>query len=299
MQRFDLTTPGGVPHLRLDVPGPARAGLVVRTGTADETLATSGTTHLAEHLLLEHFSFGDDVGATTSWLSVEVTAEGEPDDVVGALRAVVAAAVDPPLHRVDDERRVLLTEEAGRGTPSDTPLVLARFGARTYGLTCFSDPGLAGADAESVARLLRTRVTRGTVGVWSTVPLPGDLLDPLPHGAPSPPPEPVMLPDLPGRVESDALLAFDTLVPRSAATAAALRLLREEVLEDLRRRHGLVYDVDLQRQRVGRDLRRWTLECDPLPEHHLRAAALLTQTVERLRRDGVDPDGSPASGARA
>ena len=47
-----LTEVDGVRTIWAEVPGPLRAGLVLRMGAADETLARRGAGHLLEHLAL-------------------------------------------------------------------------------------------------------------------------------------------------------------------------------------------------------------------------------------------------------
>ncbi len=54
-----------------DAPGPLRAGLLFRTGRADETLATAGQTHLIEHMALS--TLGDTEQRHNGFVSGVVT----------------------------------------------------------------------------------------------------------------------------------------------------------------------------------------------------------------------------------
>ena len=52
-ETFARTTVGTVPLFYGTSTAPFLCGLVVRVGRVDETLVTSGTTHLVEHLALK------------------------------------------------------------------------------------------------------------------------------------------------------------------------------------------------------------------------------------------------------
>ncbi len=71
------------------------------------------------------------------------------------------------------------------------------------------------------------------------------------------------------------------------ALSTAWRVLQNRVHDALRREHGVVYDVAVDSERVGRDSRRLVLLTDPLPELRYRAGRLLTGTLEQLAQEGV------------
>ena len=98
-----------------DTPGPLKAGLLFRTGRADETLATAGMTHLIEHLCFSaandpspnHNGFVD--GVTTGFFTM-----GQPKDVSGFLAKICAGLNSLPGDRLAGEKQVLAAENASR-----------------------------------------------------------------------------------------------------------------------------------------------------------------------------------------
>ncbi|MBT2467655.1 hypothetical protein J7E97_07175 [Streptomyces sp. ISL-66] len=93
-------------------PGPVTAGLLFRVGRADETLATSGITHLVEHLALHrHVPPGDphhDGATAPAHTGFQVT--GTPAEVVAYLNGVCASLRDLPVERLETEKEILRTE---------------------------------------------------------------------------------------------------------------------------------------------------------------------------------------------
>ncbi|MGW0884991.1 hypothetical protein [Streptomyces sp. NPDC002671] len=90
----------GIPTLYSPRQGQITAGLFFRVGRADETLATSGLTHLVEHLALHRLGLSDlhYNGATANTYTLfHVT--GDEDEVVAYLNGVCAALRDLPLDR--------------------------------------------------------------------------------------------------------------------------------------------------------------------------------------------------------
>jgi hypothetical protein len=70
------------------VPGPLRAGLLVRMGSADESLPISGIGHLLEHLALFDVGRpGDHSNGYVDQTLTHVHTSGDPDEVVAFLRA--------------------------------------------------------------------------------------------------------------------------------------------------------------------------------------------------------------------
>ena len=92
----------GIPVLWAEAPAPFIGALMFRVGRADETLRTSGLTHLVEHLALSKFERGPyeyngrvEVALTAFWAS------GEPDEVLRYLTEVAHELSDLPLERLD------------------------------------------------------------------------------------------------------------------------------------------------------------------------------------------------------
>ena len=91
------------------------AGLTFRAGRADETAATSGLSHLVEHLILPARTGGlVDFNGYVDNLVTAVFGRGKPNDLRAFLAATVALVRHPPTERFEVERRILLAEEATR-----------------------------------------------------------------------------------------------------------------------------------------------------------------------------------------
>ena len=86
----------GVPTLLAATGGPMHAGLTFRVGTADETLARSGITHLIEHLALAPLGLADyHVNGATAPAFTTFHTQGSEADI--AAKATPASTERPPL----------------------------------------------------------------------------------------------------------------------------------------------------------------------------------------------------------
>lgn len=188
------TTTGGIRTVLAPGSGPVTAGLLFRVGRADETLATSGVTHLVEHLALHHHGLGDlhYNGATASvYTHFHVT--GTPADVVEYLNGVCAALRNLPMHRLATEKEILRTEAAGRSHGPGHAMPLWRYGSRGYGLTSYAEAGLHGLGVADVHDWAHSWFTAENAVLWMTTDSVPEGLDlTLPTGewrpTPSPPP---------------------------------------------------------------------------------------------------------------
>src|SRR2546421_1212782 len=110
--------------------GPMRAGLMFRVGRVDESLATSGITHLVEQLALHrHGTANYHYNGITSATTTQFVTQGTPDAVVTFLNEVCASLRELPLDRMATEKKVLETEAATRATPVNEQMPLWRHGA--------------------------------------------------------------------------------------------------------------------------------------------------------------------------
>ena len=104
MDDLHWTKVDGVTTIWTDAPPPLRAGLLFRTGIADETLAQAGYTHLIEHLALstqgensqDHHQNGFVTGAATGFFKM-----GQPDDVAGFFAEICNTLTSLPDGRLD------------------------------------------------------------------------------------------------------------------------------------------------------------------------------------------------------
>jgi predicted Zn-dependent peptidase len=141
----------GVPVLFSPRPGPLSAGLVFRVGQADEILPNRGITHLVEHLALHHHGLSDyHYNGSTGQAYTDFSMSGSDSDVVAYLNGVCDTLLNLPLDRLEIEKEILRTEEAGRGRSSGEELALWRYGARGYGLVGYPELGVAQLRPEDV-----------------------------------------------------------------------------------------------------------------------------------------------------
>jgi zinc protease len=166
-----------------DVAGPLRAGLLFRTGQADETLITSGHTHLIEHMALAAMSDAMDRhngivdGVTTGFFTV-----GQPREVSAFLANVCDALTSLPRGRLESEKQLLAAEKAGRPHDFCSHLMVWRYGAAGHGLLGMPELGLRRATVEQLQAYAAQRFTSENAVLWLTGPPPDDLCFRLPRG---------------------------------------------------------------------------------------------------------------------
>jgi zinc protease len=240
-----VTEVDGVPAVWTDVPGPFTAGLLVRMGYADEVLPRRGHSHMLEHLALfglgrpgEHAN--GHVDATTTLLH----ATGEPEDVASFLSRAARQLVDPPVGRLEEEKGVLRTEHARRGTHPFNELQVWRWGMRTYGLEATEEHGLATMTPDSVREWSRQFVGTANATLWFTGPPPAGLSLELPDGEriAAPDPRRCVLPQLPAYYRSSArIVGAHGLVARDWAGPALAAIVRNRLVDELRTARAVAY----------------------------------------------------------
>ena len=134
-----------------------RASLFFRVGQADETLATSGWTHLLEHSALHDWkdprlAFNASVGLYETRFDLD----GETDAVLEHLLKLTRWLADPDLARIDHEAKVLRAESEQRSVGNVAFNYDWRFGAQGPGLSAYRELG---------ARLGQHRPHRVEVGL--------------------------------------------------------------------------------------------------------------------------------------
>ncbi|GGX04444.1 insulinase family protein [Streptomyces chryseus] len=229
-------------------PGPVTAGLLFRVGRADETLATSGITHLVEHLALHGHGMSDlHYNGATAGTHTHFHVQGGDDEIVEYLNGVCASLRDLPLHRLETEKEILRTEAAGRGTGPQHDMALWRYGAQGHGLTSYQELGLRRADATAVSDWARTRFTRENAVLWITSgTLPEGLDLRLPSGSWQPlPPVTSALPRTPAYIKGDdGVVVLDAVVRRSTAASVFSAVLGKALFRDLRQKGGYSYTAE-------------------------------------------------------
>ncbi|TNM38414.1 insulinase family protein [Nocardioides albidus] len=273
--------------------GRCAGGLTFRVGYADETLATSGITHLTEHLAL-HFSDPTKLhsngitGANTTTFHVSGTLE----EVVTFLNEVAAALRDLPLDRLETEKSVLRTEAARRGGPADM-LHAWRFGARDYGLASYAELGLHRIGREDVAAWAARWFTRDNAVLWLAadgVPDGLDLALPAGRRHPAPAVEPWLAPGPTHYLGRDGVVAASALIERSTAGRVFVSVLEQALYRELRQVGGYSYSPTASYEPLDRSSAVVYAFADSLPEKQDAVVGGFVDVLAGLRLGPIADD---------
>lgn len=201
----------GVPAYWVETGRPTlSASLIFRRGLADETFATSGWTHLVEHLALADGDRGAlQMNGHVGLLMCRLSADGPRDRVIEALTRTCRWLAYPELSHLQRELSVLRAESAARPHSPMRTALAQRYGAQGPGLADYDEPGLVRAEAAVLARMMREHFTNGNAALVLDGPpdglvleLPDGCLRPLVRAAPVEDDLPVgyRVPDLPAVV---------------------------------------------------------------------------------------------------
>ncbi|MET8074987.1 insulinase family protein [Streptomyces sp. NPDC005303] len=286
------TTVHGVPTLFAPRPGEITAGLAFRVGHADETLPTSGITHLVEHLALYHLGLSDlhYNGATADTYTLfHVT--GDEDEVVTYLNSVCAALRDLPMERLETEKEILRTEAGSRGKGPLSLMPLWRYGAQGYGLSSYDELGTRSLTADQVRHWAETRFTRDNAALFLTadrVPAGLDLTLPAGRRFPTPAPSSA-LPVTPAYLRGeDGHLVFTSVVRRSTAAAVFAEVLGRALFQDLRQKGGYSYSAEADYSSRDADFATITAYADALPQKQDAAVGGFVDAFARLRAGRIE-----------
>lgn len=255
-----LAESGGVPVLLAPREGNLGAGIAFRVGTAHETLATSGITHLVEHLALrgQVLSEAHLNGHTHTDVTVFHVA-GSVADVVSYLNDVCASLQDLPLDQIETEKDVLRSEAEGRKPGFVGALRVNRHGARGHGLAGYGERGLDRITPAEVRQWATRMFTRENAVAWVTADaLPAGLDLSLPSGERMDPPARTdVLQGTPAYLcgLGDGV-ALDAMVPRGYPALLATGVIREVLHRDLRRGADIAQSLSVSYEHVDDELAR-------------------------------------------
>ena len=273
---------------------PHQAEIVFRVGTADETLALRGVTHLVEHLAL--FEFGQPLYHYNGTVQQKLTffnATGRADEMREFIGKVTRSLAALPYERLAVEKRVLDVEEAGSGVGPSGRLKALRFGAASYGNVVKRELARALLDPDTLERWRTHWFTRGNAVIHMTGEPPDTFGIELPDGDRIPPPEPqplrgLALPAV--NVRSDAAVSLAVLAPRSDALQTVMYVAQRRLTDSLRHERGVVYSAERNIDILGRDTAHAVLSLDCLDEHAAFAATRLVEILRELADRGPTED---------
>jgi hypothetical protein len=269
-----------------DAPLPLRAGLLFRTGRADETLVTSGQTHLIEHLAL---STMDDPGLRHNGILGAVFTEfltiGQPQEVSSFLSDICEVLAHLPGDRLEVEKQILVAENAARAYDISANLLKWRYGAAGYGLLGLHELGLRSAAIDQLRDICEKCFTKENAVLWLTGPPPVGLRLNLPHGkkCPLPPLMPIQ-PALPCWFVDDMCggVAAGAVVPRVFAASIFLEIAARRLRERLRTSQALSYAPIVYYEPINADIAHMVLYTDSDQEHREELAGAFGQVFEEL-----------------
>jgi zinc protease len=228
-----------------DTPAPLRAGLLFRTGRADETLATAGQTHLIEHMALSAVSDttqhhnGFVGGAVTGFFTL-----ARPHEVSSFFARICEVLTSLPGDRLEGEKQVLAAENAARPYDFRSNLLTWRYGATGYGLVGLPELGLQGATLGQLHQYAARRFTHGNAVLWLSGPPPDDLRLRLPDGTKQPLPPLVPIQQaFPSWFVDDGCggVAAGATVPRVDASSIFCEIASRRLRDRLRTARALSY----------------------------------------------------------
>jgi len=261
----------GIPILHWPKAGRTIASFLFRVGRFDETLPTSGITHLVEHLAIRELGSpplelnGQVEGRFTRFWGA-TSDPGILGDFLGSLcRSLGRLNVEP----LEQERRILLTEEAGRASGAWGTALSERFGATGPGLVGYPEYGLRSRTAGAVLQWSRDHFVAQNAILCVVGTLPERLNLELPTGARSRSPDPHAR-----RFELPAYLVTDTTRPaitflgrRQTESVVALDAFEQRLRRRLRHEMGLSYEIQRIQDHVGPSVTHTLLAPSSLPEN--------------------------------
>lgn len=267
------------------------ATLLFMAGERDETLATHGTLHALEHLVMDALRRTPiEINAEVDRDTTQFVASGSPRLVADFLAGVCAQLQEPPLDRLEHEKSVLAAEMRDVGHPGG-PLLTARYGWRDAGLADCPGPGPEGATAAAVRDLARRWFRAANAVLLVDGPWPSDLRLPLPGG-----PLPERSWPAPRRWERPHAVTVDgaacavslILPPESASRRNAViqEVVEARLTEALRHLGGLSYVVESEVFPVAGQLWDLVLHAEPPPAQAIEAARVLIAAVTELLAAG-------------
>ena len=285
----------GVPAFVVpDGPRVPVVGLTFRVGRADETAATSGLSHLVEHLALPATTATPfDFNGTVDTLFTSLFASGDLDDLRDFIATTSELLRNLPEERFETERRILVAEESTRSTGGARQALALRFGPVGHGLPGYFEYGLRRAEWPEVAGWASERFTAASAAFWLSGATIEDLdleLELPGGGSREEPPLPRELDDLSTpavyAAGSSVGVCLSLLADRRAATRIALETYADALRERLRYELALSYSIEHDLHALTADVSHLCVTADVADEHIATWLEEATTILEQLAGDG-------------
>lgn len=286
MDNVHWTEVNGVTTVWTEAPEPLRAGLLFRTGRVDETLITTGHTHLIEHMAmvelsdLTHDSMGFVSDAFTGFVTV-----GRPEDVNSFFRKLCEGLDTLHVDRLEGEKKILLAEAAGRRYDYNGNLLIWRYGAAGFGLVGEPELGIRGATTEGLQEWRKRRFTSGNAILWLSGPVPADLRLDLPPGEKSAVPQLAPLQQTFPAWHVDDLcggVAASAIVPRLAEGPIFNMIAAKRMHEELRNKQAVSYSPSVFYNPLNADIAHLVLYADSEQSRRAELAKAFGEVFEKL-----------------
>ncbi|WP_104168353.1 insulinase family protein [Arthrobacter sp. SX1312] len=287
----------GIPVFWVEGPPPLSAELVFRVGVRDESLVTSGITHLAEHLVMAGApSPRYDHNATVELSFTSFEATGRPEQVIAFLGDICASIRTPDVSSLDIEKKVLVAEASSVVEPAVAEHLLRRYGLSSLGLAGVDQPALNSIDDSAVIAAISKYFTSGNAALALTGPPPPGLSLVLPPGEAQPPRAARPIASLPTPLWFELggpplALSFEfesgSELARNSASVIA-QVACQRALDLLRRKRGIIYDVGHHVLEAGRGRGVVCLTADPRKEDAELALRELRSILDDLSSHGPD-----------
>jgi zinc protease len=282
-----LTEVDGVPAVWADVPGPLRAALLVRVGTADETLVTSGITRMLQHLALAELGHGDHPNGHVDQTTMHFSCTGDAERVGDFIETVTRRLADPPTSGLDEERASVRYALARRRSSIEDALLTWRYGAAGYGLNGQSNYVLERyLDPDVLVAWGRRYATRANAVLWLSGPPPVRLQVHLPDGEAMPVPDAnsTIQPQLPAwfTAPDSAGVALHAILPRDHASPVLAAVLQARLLDQLRVPRAVASSPQADYRAVSRDVGRLLAVSDIVDGRQQDAVRIFTAALADL-----------------
>jgi len=243
----------GVPLLWVEAPPPFVIALTFRVGQADEQLTNAGISHLVEHLAFPHDHSGDaPSNGTTSLTTTRFYAWGNPENAANFIRQASVNLTHLPTDRIDQQRSIILTEEASNSGGPGSALLTERYGARAHGIVGYLQLGLHKVGPREALDWAAQHYTVDNAILCATGVPPGQLYVDLPRGQklPAPLAKPLAGPFPRWTPENIGQVGLGVTTGHDSASGAAHRILERRLFKRLRHDLALSYAVQTAGQIV-------------------------------------------------